>query len=726
MWTPVSRFHAFLGSGVFLCVVAACANAQGAENDKIDRGLRESLRVGAATQHVIISTKPGYRETARKALTDHGDLVKTDHPGIGALSAEIHSGDVGELARQPWVNSVSLDAIVNAVGDKHKVRDTGGPSFGPGTKNLVSSVNPLREAVGLSSVTAASRGSGIVVAVIDSGLAISDDLSRERVLAFYDYTGTRCPAPCETEPFDDFGHGTHVAGLVGSSGKLSGSRFQGIAPDVDFVGVKVLDAGGAGKTSDVISAIEFLVTHSELHVRVINLSIGHPILAPGRLDPLVRAVEYASAAGIIVVVAAGNDGQVCETDVDGTQACSGPFYATIDSPGNAPSAITVGAVDTNGSASRGDDAVTSYSSRGPSWFDAVPKPDVVAPGHHLWSDATGVLQSATTLWQKCLDVEQARGTVFCHEGDFNSPQFLRLSGTSMSTAVATGVVALVLKANASLTPNIVKAILEYTAIPLANVDVLTQGTGGINAGGALALASAINADVPLGNWWLGAGLEPSTRIGESTSAWSQSVLWGQNILGGDLVYRHLLIWSQQVAWGTNLIRLRVAKPSDVSGLSRTHDVVWGPNTTIRAADIVWRGNAIWGANDNIIWGTDHVVWVTQLAPGRVLGLTDGDNIIWGTGEGDNIIWGTHKVGDIVWGVYDGDNIIWGTNDGDNIIWGTTPGDGDNIIWGTLDGDNIIWGTSDGDNIIWGTTPTDGDNIIWGTSLSDGDNIIWGT
>jgi serine protease AprX len=705
MSKPVTRLYTFVGSGVLLGV-ALCASAQGAENDKIDRGLQESLRRGAATQHVIISLKPGYRATVRKALADHGDRVKADHPAIGAVSAEIHSGDIAALAKQPWVDSVSLDAILSAVADGSTAVDLDSSSTGPQTTVVDTSPNPLRETLGLPAATDTTRGSGIVVAVIDSGLAVSNDLSRDRVIGFYDYTGTRCPTPCATEPFDDFGHGTHVAGLIGSSGVLSGNRFQGIAPDIDFVGIKVLDATGAGRTSHLISAIEFLVTHPELRVRVINLSLGHQVLAPARLDPLVRAVDYASAAGIIVVVAAGNDGQVCDTALGGTQTCNGPYYATINSPGNAPSAITVGAVDTKGSVSHADDVVTSYSSRGPSWFDAVPKPDLVAPGHHLWSDQNGVLRSATTLWQKCLDAERVRAFPFCHEGGWDAPRFLRLSGTSMSTAVATGVVALVLEANGGLTPNAVKAILEYTAVPLPNVDLFTQGTGEINAGGAVAIASAINASVPLGNWWLGAGVEPSTTIGGSTAAWSQSVVWGRKVLGGDLVYENLLIWSQQIVWGTDVVWGDVKKllrMADVS-LAQGVNIIWGTHTTVRAEDVVWLTNIIWGTSDNIIWGTNQVLWATRLAPGQVLGLMDGDNIIWGTGsDGDNIIWGTHQVGDVVWGVYDGDNIIWGTWDGDNIIWGTTLSDGDNIIWGTLDGDNIIWGTFDGDNIIWGTS-----------------------
>ena len=142
---------------VYFCVVAACASAQGAENDKIDRGLQASLRSGAATQHVIISLKPGFLATARKALTDHGDRVKADHPLIGAVSAEIHSGDVGELAKQPWVDSVSLDATVYAVADKQPARARGGSSFGQGRALVSPSVNLLREAVGLSSAASTSR-----------------------------------------------------------------------------------------------------------------------------------------------------------------------------------------------------------------------------------------------------------------------------------------------------------------------------------------------------------------------------------------------------------------------------------------------------------------------------------------------------------------------------------------------------------------------------------------
>src|SRR5262249_59079843 len=117
-----------------------------------------------------------------------------------------------------------------------------------------------------------------------------------------------------------------------------------------------------------------------LNVEIINLSLGHPIFAPAADDPLVQAVEQASAAGLTVVTAAGNYGQ--------NQKGPGSGYTGITSPGNAPSAITVGAVMTQNTVTRADDVVAPYSSRGPTWFDAFAKPNVVAPGHGLFSDTT--------------------------------------------------------------------------------------------------------------------------------------------------------------------------------------------------------------------------------------------------------------------------------------------------------------------------------------------------
>ena len=174
-------------------------------------------------------------------------------------------------------------------------------------------------------------------------------------------------------PSDAYGHGTHVAGLIGS-------RFVGVAPNVRLIGLKVLDAKGQGRTSDVLRAIQFAIDNKDaLGIRVVNLSLGHPVYEPAASDPLVQAVESAVRAGLVVVTSAGNFGVNPATRL--------PGYAGLTSPGNAPSALTVGAVQTFDTPSRADDRIAPYSSRGPSWYDGFAKPDVAAPGHGLLSIA---------------------------------------------------------------------------------------------------------------------------------------------------------------------------------------------------------------------------------------------------------------------------------------------------------------------------------------------------
>src|SRR5207302_8882907 len=156
-------------------------------------------------------------------------------------------------------------------------------------------------------------------------------------------------------------------GLVGSSGMLSDYGFQGVAPSVRLVGLKVLDGTGAGSTSDVIAALQFVTANkNQLNVQIVNMSLGHPIFAPAADDPLVQAVQAATAAGLIVVTSAGNVGRNPTTGAVG--------YGGFTSPCNAPSAICVGAANTYQTEARSDDVVAPYSSRGPSWYDGYAKP----------------------------------------------------------------------------------------------------------------------------------------------------------------------------------------------------------------------------------------------------------------------------------------------------------------------------------------------------------------
>ena len=568
-------------------------------------------------------------------------------------------------------------------------------------------VSTLRLSLGLSAGAAGNtasnviNGTGVGIAIVDSGIAPSADFG-SRIKGFYDFTKlTKSGEPTTPAAYDDLGHGTHVAGLIASAGAAPSYMFQGVAPNANIVALKVLDKNGAASTSTVIAAIEFIVKNQKaLGVQVINLSLGHPITAPAKFDPLVQAVEAAARQNLIVVVAAGNDG---------------PGYASINSPANAPSAITVGAANGKTTVTRADDYVPSFSSRGPTWYDGFAKPNVAAPGVNLFSNAA---PNSTLV--------NAKNPAYPQE-TVDGMKLLDLSGTTMAAAVATGVVALELDANAHqtsapLTPNAAKAILEYTAIKMKKADALTQGAGQINAAGAVQLASSINTSVSTGSWWLQTGVTGSSLIGGQSYSWAQNIIWGTSVIGGRFIFYKNLAWDDNIIWGTGL----------TSGKGKNRKVtsrVLGSDFSVKRRSIVWGKED----GDNIIWGTDgvdNIIWGTNLADYRVLGKRKGSKIVWAKDDADNIIWGTNDGDNIIWGTTADDNIIWGTSD-DNIIWGTSAAD-DNIIWGTSaplskvvkgkdGGDNIIWGTNDSDNIIWGTSD---DNIIWGTD--DGDNIIWGT
>ena len=196
-----------------------------------------------------------------------------------------------------------------------------------------------------------------------------------------------------------------------------------------------LDANGQGDVTTVIAAIQYAVAKkSSLGIDIINLSLGHPVYEPAATDPLVQAVEAAVRAGIAVVVSAGNNGLM----LDGSGL---PGYGGINSPANAPSAITVGATDTAGTADRRDDVVATFSSRGPTPYDNTVKPDLVAPGRRLVAAIPQTTTLAATLADRLICVKDCSSTT--------SPRYLALSGTSMSAAVVSGTAAAVLKANRS-------------------------------------------------------------------------------------------------------------------------------------------------------------------------------------------------------------------------------------------------------------------------------------
>ena len=468
---------------------------------KLDRVLRKAAAAGdTSPQRVIVRTRPGRSASVAERLARHGDRIEANHRRLESLTALVHGDDLLALEADPDVEALSIDAVISA--------DRAVQSGGDSDSQLE---NVLVSALGLSDT--AYNGDKVGIAVIDSGLEQSGDLSGGRADRFFDFTADGKAG----HPYDDYGHGTHVATLIAGKGKdsendverFNNGRWQrsklalyrGVAPKARIISLKVLDSNGAGFTSSVLRALEFAIENKDkLNIDIINLSLGHPVYESPGTDPLVRAVEDAVRAGIVVVTSAGNYGRNQETGEAG--------YAGITSPGNAPSAITVGALDTHDTIDRSDDTVAPYSSRGPAWYSGLAKPDLVAPGHRL---------VAVGAYHGSLYERYAERRVLGRNGDKRA-RYLRLSGTSMAAAVTSGVVALMVQANheahaAPLTPNAVKAILEYTALPLTAADPLTQGAGGLNGAGAVLLAEKIDPEQAVGEWWLTEPVLPITTIG---------------------------------------------------------------------------------------------------------------------------------------------------------------------------------------------------------------------
>src|SRR5436190_4226620 len=248
----------------------------------------------------------------------------------------------------------------------------------------VKRIHPDRDVTGEIARTAATvgaknvqaqygySGAGVGVAVIDSGVtAWHDDLTvanrtGQRVTAFVDFVNNR------TTKYDDWGHGTHVAGIIAGNGYDSLGARAAIAPKANIVALKALDGEGKGKISNIIAALDWAITNRvKYNIRVINMSLGAGVFESYNTDPLTVAAKRAVDAGIVVVAAAGNMGK----GKDGK-----PQYGAIGAPGNAPWVLTVGASSTMGTIDRRDDTMASYSSRGPTMIDFAAKPDLVAPG----------------------------------------------------------------------------------------------------------------------------------------------------------------------------------------------------------------------------------------------------------------------------------------------------------------------------------------------------------
>jgi subtilisin family serine protease len=468
---------------------AASALAENAADARLDAFLRERASAPRGTSRVIIQTADG--SPADALIASVGGTAGRRLPLLRGQVAEIPDTALSDLAGRPAVRAISLDRRVR--GTMERTATSVGAAW-------------VQDHVGLD-------GAGIGVAILDSGVtAWHDDLGSERVVHFADFVSR------QSSPYDDYGHGTHVAGIIAGNGYDSGGARRGIAPGASLVVLKVLDEAGDGYISNVITALNYAVQRrAEFNIRVINLSVAAAVYESYHTDPLTLAARRAVESGIVVVTASGNLGR---------HASGGARYGGITAPGNAPWVLTVGAASHNGTASRADDTIAAFSSRGPGAIDGTAKPDIVAPGVGIES----ITDRSTTLFRSRPGA-RLWGTV-----DTAAQPYLSLSGTSMAAPIVAGTIALMLQANPSLSPNLVKAILQYTAEERGGYDHLTQGAGFLNARGAVQLAQAL----------AGTPVEPAAA---DPTPWSRRLIWGNQRLGGGALAADANAWRVDVMWG---------------------------------------------------------------------------------------------------------------------------------------------------------------------------------
>ena len=563
-----------------------------ADNSKISPDLQNSTYTGQT--QVVVQYAPGTQLSCSGLLGLLGCVVNDVLKLGGAI--------LGEL---PIVNGLvaSLDhnGIVSLSNQSNVIYISKDRPLTPFFDNAAPAVNA--SAAWQSNYT----GAGIGVALIDSGVNAHPDLFTTGLFPTSRVVYNESFVPGDSSVADAYGHGTHIAGLIAgdgasSTGPLFSQNFKGIAPKANVLNLRVLDANGSATDSTVIAAISKAISlKSKYNIRVINLSLGRAVFESYKQDPLCHAVEQAWQNGIVVVVAAGNNGRYLPTG----------GYSTVTSPGNDPYVLTVGAMKPMGTPERTDDLIASYSSKGPTILDHVVKPDVVAPGNLLVSTET----SNTTLYNTEVN-NRVPYSAYVYGGPTSPSRFyFELSGTSMATGVVSGAVADLLQAHPTLKPDQVKARLMKTASktfpstssvydPAVGItytsqyDIFTVGAGYVDLAAALASNDLSS----------GTAMSPTAIYDSSTGnvrlTSDPSSMWGAS-----------QTWSGPAVWGS----------SQFTGSS----IMWGANTS-SGSSIMWGANGLWGSS--IMWGAS---------------TSSGFSSIWS----NSIMWGAsgQAASSIMWG-----------------------------------------------------------------------------
>ncbi len=540
----------------------------------------------------------GVRLYADRELSLRGSLLgglldsvaSTANSVTSAVNSAVATSPVGALTScvaAPVVSAVTTNPVVDAVTSPLVSAATASTSTQDGTgattPSLLFYTNfPAR--VGADTLQQSGlTGAGVTIAVLDSGLW-EDTLQNWgcRVLATQDVLdGASGPVQG-----DVYGHGTHVSSIAAGGAQNLAGQYLSIAPQANIVEVQAFNGTGVGRYVDVIAGLDWIVANrQQYNIRVLNLSFGAPPQSYYWDDPLAQAVMAAWQAGIVVVAAAGNEG---------------PAPMTINVPGNVPYIITVGALTDNYTPyNLTDDRLASFSSTGPT-YEGFVKPEMIAPGGHI----TASMSSSSYLAN--IDPNSM----------MPGENLFTMSGSSMAAAVTSGVAALMIQADPSLTPDTIKCRLLSSASPAVTSDgtlaysVFQQGAGLIDAVAAVNSSATGCANVGLD---IAADLAGTEHFGGPANENSSGEFyimnmgvqtWGTPLPGDGLTWDQGYPWDQGYSWSQGYVWSQ--------GYSWSQGYLWTNNDTWARGD-TWARSYSWSTAVPW-WNTSQPGSATSTAP----------------------------------------------------------------------------------------------------------------
>ena len=454
----------------------------------------------------VIVQKVTTTSEVEEQVASLGGQVTQDLHIINAFAAEMSASDAVQLSKTNGVYWVSLDAAMKSSVCSQCVD----------TSKLANAYISAVRADQVWNKKPYIQGQGIGVAVIDSGVNPNGDLYTNMGVN-RQVADIRFNTDYNQSPSDGYGHGTHVACIIGGDGSESSGKYIGVAPMANIINVKVSNDDGSAMMKDVVLGLQWVLENKDTYnIRVVNISLNSAAAESYNTSPLDAAVEILWFNSIVVVVSAGNKG-------------SGVVYP----PANDPFVITVGAMDDKGTAAITDDKLASFSAYGNIENGSV-KPDLVAPGKNIIARI----------------VNLNMGLAGVHPANKVGSQYFRMSGTSMAAPIVSGAVALLLQDEPNLNPDQVKYRLMATANKSwAGYDSATAGAGYLDIYAAVYGTTTETANTgTLPSQLLTTGSEPITwgsagwnSAGWNTAGWNTA---GWNTAGWNTAGWNSDYWDQ--------------------------------------------------------------------------------------------------------------------------------------------------------------------------------------